>query len=102
MALLSEKADGIIHEVHLELQSPISEKKQEQLSGLLTELYEFKDGLKKIELFLATRKDKEYKIAASLIRRNPTSVSRRFKESFKEIKSLNEARSKHRKDEAAE
>ena len=96
--LLNEKADATIQEVHLQLLSTLSESQEARLSGMLKELNKFKGGLKQAELNMAARKDKEYKIAANLIRRNPTSVSRRFNEAFGEIKSLNEARQKHNKD----
>lgn len=96
-ALLNEKVDASILEVQRQMQSPLAESEQAKLSKSLTELNEFKDELKQAELDRAARKDKEYKIAASLIQRNPTSVSRRFKESFGEIKSLNAPRLKPRK-----
>ena len=98
-ALLNEKVDAAIQEVHIQLQSTLSESQQAELYRILKDLNEFKGGLKQEELNMAAQKDKEYRIAANLIRRNPTSVSRRFKEAFGEIKSLNEARQKHQKEE---
>lgn len=101
LALLHEKADATIQEVLAQMQATPPENKQARLSGLLRDLYEFKDGLRQAELNLAARKDKEYKRAANLIRRNPSSVSRRFKEAFGEIKLLNGTRRRHHEDEGA-
>lgn len=96
-SLLIEKADAAIQEIHMQMQSNISNSEQTRLLELLAKLSEFKAGLKQIELNMAARKDKEYKVAANLIRRNPTSVSRRFKEAFEEIKSLNESQQEKKK-----
>ncbi|MGD9569665.1 MAG: hypothetical protein AB7V48_15380 [Sedimentibacter sp.] len=94
LALLNEKADTAIQEINTQMQSNISHSEQTRLYALLTELNEFKSGLKQVEINMAARKDKEYQVAANLIRRNPSSVSRRFKEAFEEIKLLNESRHK--------
>ncbi|WP_326907125.1 putative ABC transporter permease [Sedimentibacter sp. MB31-C6] len=90
--LLNEKADAAIQEIHIQMQSNISDSEQTRLYSLLTQLNEFKTGLKRVEINMAARKDKEYQVAANFIRRNPSSVSRRFKEAFEEIKLLNESR----------
>ena len=73
---LNEKADATILEIQRQMQSNISESEQRRLSSILHELHEFKKGLKKIEINIAARKDKEYQMAASLIQRNPSSSSR--------------------------
>lgn len=96
--LLNKKADTAIQEIHTQMQSNISESEQTRLSALLTELNEFKSGLRQVEINMAARKDKEYQIAANFIRRNPTSVSKRFKEAFEEIKLLNQSKKHKNKD----
>jgi uncharacterized membrane protein len=95
LVLLNEKVDATIQEVQAQMRSAPIDYKKTRLDGILTELYKFKDGLKEAELNMAARKDKEYKVAANLVRRNPTSVSSRFQEVLMEIKSLNEPRVKH-------
>jgi len=96
-SLLTEKADTLIQEINLQIQSNISRPEKTTLLGLLTRLGEFKENLKQLELNLASRRDKEFETAANLIRRNPTSVSHRFKDAFEEIKALNESWQEKRK-----
>ncbi len=94
LKLLNEKADTIIKEIKLRVDSSSSELERVQLSKILKNLKEFKAGLKKIELNMTSIKDKEYKVAANIIRRNPYSVSRHFKEALEEIKTLTKSKKK--------
>lgn len=91
LALLSEKVDTIIKEIHVKINSEFSKAEKVQLSEILKELKELKNVLKKAEINIASGKDKVYKKAANLIHRNPNSVSMRFKEAFNEIKSYNKS-----------
>lgn len=86
--LLSEMNDTIIKEVKLKINSDFQRPDKTQLSKLLKDLNQHKIDLKKLELNIFSRKDKVYKEAAKLIRRNPTAVSKHFKEAFEEIKQL--------------
>jgi len=90
-ALLNEKADTVIQEILSQIQANASLTENTRLSALLNDINDLKAGLKKIEINLAARKDQEFQKAADLIRRNPSSISRRFKEVFEEIKALNES-----------
>lgn len=94
--LLNEMTDTIIKEVQSKINSDFPKPEKTQLSNLLKDLTQLKGELKKLELSIFSRKDKAYKEAARLIRRNPTAVSRHFKEAFEEIKSL--VKSKKSKD----
>lgn len=95
--LLNEKVDKIVKETQEYINSTLSKPEQGQLSKALKDLDEIKHKLKRIELNIASRKDKEYKEAANLIRRNPTSISKRFKDAFEEIKALNKSKETKKK-----
>lgn len=58
------------------------------ISSTSDELNELKNELNKLGLNLMAMRDKVYKVVAKLIRRNPTAVSKKFKEVFEDIKTF--------------
>ncbi|MDD2446288.1 MAG: hypothetical protein PHY91_01190 [Tissierellia bacterium] len=92
LELLNEKTDTTIKEIQLKVDLSSSELEIVQLSKILRNLNEFKAELKKIELNIASIKDKEYKVATNIIRRNPSLVSKHFKEALEEIKTLTKSK----------
>ena len=85
---LNEKASAAVREVQAQMELAMPENEKTRLSKLLAELEEFKRKLEKTELDLISWKNREYREAANIIRRNPSAVSRRFKDAFEEIKAL--------------
>lgn len=98
LVLLESKTDAYISELQTLLQSDISSAEQAGLNSHITELREFRQKLQSIDIKLKARKDKEYQKAVNIIRRNPSAVSPKFKESFHELKALFD---QHHKDSAS-
>lgn len=88
LVLLESKTDAYIAELESLLQSEMPSAEQTGLTSHVTELNELKQKLKHINIKLKARKNKEYQKAINIIRRNPSAVSPRFKESFHELKAL--------------
>lgn len=86
LALLKEKTEAFSSELETLLETGISEAEHAKFSRYRIELADFKEGLERIELSVKTRKAKEYKKAASIIRRNPTASSKKFNESLHDLK----------------
>lgn len=86
--LLNEKIDGLILDINLQMRSTESENKLIDLSKTLTDLNRLKDGLRKADIDLSTREDKEIKSVANLLKKYPTAVSKRFKTTLEEMKSI--------------
>lgn len=89
---LNEKAGAAVKEIQAQLNLTMPENEKSRMSKLLSELEEVKKKLEKTELELISWKNREYREAASIIRRNPSAVSKKFKEAFEEIKALAETK----------
>lgn len=88
LTLLESKTDAYISELQTLLQADMPSKEQAGLNSHITELREFRQKLQGIDVKLKARKDREYQKAVNIIRRNPSAVSPKFKESFHELKAL--------------
>lgn len=86
LSLLKSKTEVFITEIGDLLESGISENEQAKLSRYKEELAELHANLERIELSVKSRKAKDLKKAASIIRRNPSATSTKFHESFHELK----------------
>jgi len=86
---LEEKIDKVRSELQVK-EIHLSNSKKLVMTNYIKDLEELKAKLKLARLSIHSQKDKKYYAAASLIRRNPRSASRRFKKAFDEIKALNE------------
>ena len=86
LTLLSEKTESAIKEIQLKVDSSSSEFERVQLSKIVNNLNEFKTGIESIKMSISSIKEKEFKIASTIIHRNPSSVSRHFKEALEEIR----------------
>ena len=67
------------------------------MSSLLVQIQSFQAQIKKFEVDMTARKNKEYEQAVKLIRRNPGASSTRFRESLMELKRLAEKQIKDQK-----
>lgn len=92
LTLLNEKANAAVKEVREQMELETVEGEKLRLEKLLSEVEEFRDRLKKTEMDIASWKNREYKKAVSIIRRNPSAVSRHFKAAFEEIKELGQTK----------
>ena len=86
LSLLKSKTEAFITEISDLVESGISENEQVKLSLYKKELAELHENLERIELSVKSRKTKDYKKVASIIRRNPSATSVKFSESFHELK----------------
>ncbi len=86
LSLLKSKTEAFITEIGDLIESGISENEQVKLSLYKKELAELHENLERIELSVKSRKTKDYKKVASIIRRNPSATSVKFSESFHELK----------------
>lgn len=88
LVLLQRKTDTYITELETLLRSDMPSKEHAGLTSHVAELHEFKQKLEQIDITLKARKDREYQRALNIIRRNPSAISPKFKESFHELKAL--------------
>ncbi len=88
LVFLNEKANAAVREVQAQMAQAIPENEKARLSKLLSELEDMKARLSRTGWELAAWKNREYREAADIIRRNPSAVSRKFREAFEEIKAL--------------
>lgn len=94
LTLLKEKTDIFLSEIGELLESETSVSEHEKLSRYQKDFAEFRASLERIEISVKGRKPKDFKKAASIIRRNPTATSTRFKDSFRELKQFYSFRNK--------
>jgi len=95
LTMLKEKAELVLHEVSIQLQKAETSIERERLSGSAEGLADFRSLIRRVELELSARRDKEVQKAISILNRNPSAVSRRYKEAFAELLHLKgEARRK--------
>ena len=85
---LNNKLDIVIKEIQKQRNVTSPSKKKIELSNIIKDLDEIKSQIRKIELNISSLNDKVYKRVMSLVRRNPTSVSRDFEKTLQEIKSF--------------
>ena len=88
LVFLNEKANAAVKEVQAQMALAVPENEKARLSKLLSELEDMKARLSRTGWELAAWKNREYREAADIIRRNPSAVSRKFREAFEEIKAL--------------
>lgn len=88
---LNERTDKAINEIQLRINSTSSEEKVYG-SRVLTRMKELKSTLRNIEINMESIKDEEYRSAANVTRRYPSSVSKHFKDALDAIKALNRSR----------
>jgi len=94
LELLNKKVNLSIKKIQSQISSALSSKDHVQLSAVLENLYELKSRLKAAELNITSLKNKAYRRAANLHRKNPSAVSRDFEKAFQEIKSYIKSRNK--------
>ncbi|WP_278730433.1 hypothetical protein, partial [Anaerotruncus colihominis] len=97
LSLLSEKAAAAIAEINELMEHSSLPQEQKHLSSLLVQIQSFQAQIKKFEVDMTARKNKEYEQAVKLIRRNPGASSTRFRESLMELKRLAEKQIKDQK-----
>ena len=83
-----KKIDSAVEEAYCELQSCTDEEGKAKLRRNIEALNEIKHDIKRIEINVLTRKNKDYERAARMVMRNPSSASARFKDAFSEIKGM--------------
>ena len=88
LVLLKAKTEAFITELNSLSESALSASENARLEAYRKELCEFRSRLEAIDHSLKARRHKEYQKAISIIRRNPSATSRRFTESFHELKSF--------------
>lgn len=94
LTLLKNKTEAFIAELNELAKADISENEHTKLSLYAKELGEFRASLDRIEHSLKSRKNKEYQKAVSIIRRNPSATSPKFKETFRELQELHSLHNK--------
>lgn len=92
LELLNKKVNLAIKKIQSQISSALSGRDHVQLSGILENLYELKSRLKAAELNVTSLKNKAYRTAANLHRKNPSAVSRDFEKAFQEIKAYIKSR----------
>lgn len=97
LSLLNEKAAAAIAEINELMEHSSLPQEQKHLSSLLVQIQSFQAQIKKFEVDMTARKNKEYEQAVKLIRRNPGASSTRFRESLMELKRLAEKQIKDQK-----
>lgn len=95
LSLLKEKTEAFIAELNALSDSVSSASENARLNAYQSELGEFRERLEAMEHSLRSRKLKEYQKAFSMIRRNPSATSRKFAESFHELKSFYASHGRH-------
>lgn len=95
LSLLKEKTEAFIAELNALSGSISSTSENARFEAYKQELGEFRIRLEAIEHSLKSRKLKEYQKAINIIRRNPSATSRRFTESFHELKSFYASHEEH-------
>lgn len=95
---LDEKVDTTIKAIQSKVDSTSSKLEDIQLTRGLKNLDDFKGVLKKIELNIASLRDKELRAASNIIRKYPFSSSKYFKDALDEIKSLNKSNKEKNKE----
>lgn len=86
LGLLKERTDIFLEEIGNRLEADSSAPEHEKLSLYRKEFAQFRESLERMEHSVRSRKSKDYKKAASIIKRNPTATSSRFADSFRELK----------------
>lgn len=86
ISLLKEKTETFATELGTKLESNLPEHERTKLANYKKDLAELQESLERIELSVKSRKTKDFRKASSILRRNPSATSKRFNESFDEIK----------------
>lgn len=81
LALLNEKVDAVLESAQRE-------------TSLSADLRSFKEKLRGVELGMATRKDRDFRRAAGLLRRNPSAISRRHAPELEQLRRFGSRKSK--------
>ena len=93
---MQKYADAALNEISGRLQQNTSEPELQRLTGMQNSLQSFRSFLHEAELNLAARKDAEYRKALSILRRNPSSMSHRYKKAFAELADLKKLQSRRK------
>lgn len=88
LEIIYKKIDRAVDEAFFELQNSEDESVRKKITDNIKILNDIKHDIKRIEINVLAGKSKDYLRAARIFKRNPSSVSNRFKDSFSEIKDL--------------
>lgn len=89
--LLHEKAASIISTLEEQLQNASHPQEASRLHAILEDIQGIQKQLKNMEFDIISRRNREYRKAFSILRRNPGAVSARYKEMLAELKRLGSA-----------
>lgn len=91
---LQRHTDSALEEITLQLKNADSDREMEILTGIRESLLSFQTSLQQAEEKLAARREADYKHAMSILRRNPSAMSRRYEKAFAELSQLRAERRK--------
>lgn len=86
--LMHEKAAAIADEIRQQLEQASHPAEQSRLQTLLEDLQHLQSQIRHLEFDLSSRRTREYKKVSSILRRNPSAVSTRYREVFTELKQM--------------
>mgnify|MGYP004528644961 CR=1 FL=1 len=96
---LGSKTDALLEQVRAQLAGEVSSAEREKLEKKERSLADFQALLTRAEAELAERKNRDFRQAVSILRRNPTATSRKYPLAFSQIRKLKERTEKKQPDE---
>lgn len=96
LAALLGKTELGLEAISRQLASASTETERERLEKLRDSLLDFQASLHRAEFEMAERKDRDFQRAVSILHRNPTAVSRNYREAFSLLKGMRKDRRKEK------
>jgi len=88
LTALKEKADYALQEISNQLSGSSTEQEKERLQHFQSGLDYFKSLIIQLEKDLSTRKNRDFQKAVSILNRNPSAVSHRYRDAFAQLSHL--------------
>jgi len=88
LTTLKEKTDYALHEISKQLSDLSTEQEKERLQHFQSGLDHFKSLIVQLENDLSTRKNRDFQKAVSILNRNPSAVSHRYRDAFAQLTHL--------------
>lgn len=86
----------LLEEIAISMQQTTGEEEMERLGNFREMLLSFRETLQRVKNNKAMRREKDYQRAASLLKRNPSAVSKRYPKALVELKEWKERRKKEK------